>query len=200
MSPASIHRKFTIKTWLRTANFYCNSGEILENEYAVCMNYMYTHEGGIGLKVCSFSYIPNNFNNDSSDLYQLNRTQILLIVLLVMWQLVPIRKIILASSPVSLQLHQLPQKSKIGGSSGGQRVEGMGGVGIDERSVHQLALQLALLHSGLRSAVWCSIMLVDNSESLHNLIHNYTFPSLCQNQIMYALVFFLEKCSKVQTE
>ena len=74
MSPASILRKFTIKTWLRTGNFYYNFGEILENEYSIYMNHMYTYEGG--LKVRSFSHVPNNFNNYYLD--QLNGTQILL--------------------------------------------------------------------------------------------------------------------------
>ena len=60
MSPASIFRKFTIKTWLRTGSFYYNNGEILENEYSIYMSYMYTYLGGC--KIRSFSYIPNNFN------------------------------------------------------------------------------------------------------------------------------------------
>ncbi len=74
MSPASIFRKFTIKTWLRTGNFYYNNGEILENEYSIYMSFMYTYMGGF--KIRSFSYVPNNFNNYYLD--QLNGTQILL--------------------------------------------------------------------------------------------------------------------------
>ena len=74
MSPASIFRKFTIKTWLRTGNFYYNNGEILENEYSIYMSYMYTYGGGF--KIRSFSHVPNNFNNYYLD--QLNGTQILM--------------------------------------------------------------------------------------------------------------------------